>query len=72
MIVTDKLSTESIHAFIDEQLTDEQYAQVGSQLEKIPEKVIEIQQCQIINERLRDVFDPVVLNLHQFVNYNHF
>jgi len=60
MIVTDKLSTESLHAFIDEQLTDEQYAQVESQLDKVPEKVLEIQQCQIINERLRDVFDPVV------------
>jgi len=60
MIVTDKLSTESLHAFIDEQLTDEQYTQVESQLDAIPEKVIEIQQCQIINERLREIFDPVV------------
>ena len=60
MIVTDKLSTESFHAFIDEQLTDEQYVQVEAQLDEIPEKIEEIQQCQIINERLREVFDPVV------------
>ena len=60
MIVTDKLSTESFHAFIDEQLTDEQYAQVEAQLDAIPEKIEEIQQCHIINERLREVFDPIV------------
>jgi len=60
MIVTDKLSTESFHAFIDEQLTDEQYVQVEAQLDEIPEKLDEIQQCHIINERLREVFDPVV------------
>ena len=60
MIVTDKLSTESFHAFIDEQLTDEQYAQVEAQLDEIPEKIEEIQQCHIINERLREVFDPIV------------
>ena len=60
MILTDKLSTESFHAFIDEQLTDEQYTQIEAQLDEIPEKVEEIQQCQIINERLREVFDPIV------------
>jgi|GEM_PF-5201616 len=60
MIVTDKLSTENFHAFIDEQLSDEQYVQVEAQLDEIPEKVEEIQQCQIINERLREVFDPIV------------
>ena len=60
MIVTDKLSTESFHAFIDEQLTDEQYAQVEAQLDELPEKIEEIQQCHIINERLREVFDPIV------------
>ena len=60
MIVTDKLSTENFHAFIDEQLSDEQYLQVEAQLDEIPEKVEEIQQCQIINERLREVFDPIV------------
>lgn len=60
MIVTDKLSTESFHAFIDEQLTDEQYVQVEAQLDAIPEKIEEIQQCHIVNERLREVFDSVV------------
>ncbi|WP_455223418.1 anti-sigma factor family protein, partial [Kaarinaea lacus] len=60
IVVTDKLSTESFHAFIDEQLNDEQYLQVEAQLDEIPEKVEEIQQCQIINERLREVFDPIV------------
>jgi hypothetical protein len=60
IVVTDKLSTESFHAFIDEQLSDEQYLQVEAQLDEIPEKVEEIQQCQIINERLREVFDPIV------------
>lgn len=60
MIVTDKLSTESFHAFIDEQLTDEEYVQVEAQLDAIPEKIEEIQQCHIINERLREVFDPIV------------
>jgi len=60
MIVTDKLSTESFHAFIDEQLTDEQYVQVEAQLDEVPEKIEEIQQCHIINERLREVFDPIV------------
>ena len=63
MIVTDKLSTESFHAFIDEQLTDEQYVQVEAQLDEIPEKIEEIQQCHIINERLREVFDPIVEEL---------
>ncbi|WP_455200861.1 hypothetical protein [Kaarinaea lacus] len=60
IVVSDKLSTESFHAFIDEQLDDEQYLQVEEQLDEIPEKVEEIQQCQIINERLREVFDPIV------------
>ena len=60
IVVSDKLSTESFHAFIDEQLTEEQYVQVEAQLDEIPEKIEEIQQCQIINERLREVFDPVV------------
>lgn len=60
IVVSDKLSTESFHAFIDEQLSDEQYLQVEEQLDEIPEKVEEIQQCQIINERLREVFDPIV------------
>ena len=60
ILVTDKLSTESFHAFIDEQLTDEQFEQVEQLLDDIPEKIEEIQQCQIINERLREVFDPVV------------
>jgi len=60
MIVTDKLSTESFHAFIDEQLTDEQYVLVEAQLDEIPEKIEEIQQCHIINERLREVFDSIV------------
>ena len=62
MIVTDKLSTESFHAFIDEQLTDEQYVQVEAQLDEIPEKIEEIQQCQIINERLnQNFYDFVIL-----------
>ncbi|WP_455208135.1 anti-sigma factor family protein [Kaarinaea lacus] len=60
IIVSDQLSTESFHAFIDEQLSEEQYAQVEAQLDEIPEKIEEIQQCQIINERLREVFDPIV------------
>jgi hypothetical protein len=60
IVISDKLSTESFHAFIDEQLDEEQYVQVEEQLDEIPEKVEEIQQCQMINERLREVFDPIV------------
>ncbi|MCI0504880.1 MAG: hypothetical protein L0Z73_02100 [Gammaproteobacteria bacterium] len=60
IVLSDKLSTESFHAFIDEQLSDEQYLQVEAQLDEIPDKLEEIQQCHIINERLREVFDPIV------------
>ena len=60
ILLSDKLSTESLHAFIDEQLSEDQYIQVEAQLDGIPRKLVEIQQCQVINERLREVFDPIV------------
>ncbi|NOZ53353.1 MAG: hypothetical protein GXP08_09440 [Gammaproteobacteria bacterium] len=60
IVVSDKLTTESFHAFIDEQLSDEQCVKVEALLDEIPEKIEEIQQYQLVNERLREVFDVVV------------
>jgi len=60
IVVSDKLTTESFHAFIDEQLSEEQYARVESLLDELPDKIQEIQQCQTVNERLREVFDASV------------
>ena len=63
IVVGDKLSLASFHAYIDEQLSEEQYQQVEDLLDLDSEKVEFLHHSQVINERLHEYFDVMLDDL---------
>ena len=61
IVVSNQLSLVNFHTYINKQLTPEQYTQIEELLDFDEQKVEFLQHCQMVNDRLHEIYDDILL-----------